>query len=178
METQTTTVIIDIRERAKLFAELVHANATYDSKPYMFHVNEVVENVKKYKHLCPIDLDIMICGAYLHDTVEDGSPAGKEMYKLLKRIFNEEVADLVFLVTNELGRNRKEQNEKTYPKVATSLAGTYLKLCDRIANVENGRRTGSRMYDVYKEEQTGFKGVICKPSALDPMWADLDNLFI
>lgn len=134
---------------AAKFAATVHILQKYGNKSYTFHLQGVVNEVLKYKHLCPTALYIMIIAAWLHDTVEDGSPNGKDMYKKLVAMFGTEVADIVYIVTNKLGRNREEQNTKTYPKIAASITGKFLKLCDRLANVRNAIEEGSTMIKTY-----------------------------
>lgn len=58
------------------------------------------------------------------------------------------MAEIVFCVTNEQGRNRKERIKRTYPKIRNNRWAQFVKLCDRIANVEHSLETKSRMFDV------------------------------
>ncbi|MFM9449568.1 hypothetical protein ACKI1Y_44750, partial [Streptomyces acidiscabies] len=67
----------------------------------------------------------------LHDTTEDC----RINYNDVKSEFGELVADFVYRVTNELGRNRVERADKTYPKIAECAIATWVKLCDRISNM-------------------------------------------
>ena len=119
------------------------ANKTYGKKeiPYSFHLARVAYYVQKFSHLLPsTEVDIVISAAWCHDVIEDTG----NTYNDLKNATSKEVADLVYLVTNELGRNRDERHVKTLPKIASSPIATYLKLCDRMANIE---------YSTYELEQ-------------------------
>lgn len=176
METVNSAENFALTSKACSFATEVHKNQKYGSKPYTHHLNMVVAQVIRYKHLCPTSLVIMVIAAWLHDTVEDGTPNGKDMYKILVREFGLEVADIVYQVTNELGRNRKEQNTKTYPKLAASITGKFLKLCDRLANVRSSIEESSGMFDTYRKEYEEFERVVRTYGEYDEMWDELETL--
>lgn len=159
-------------DRARMFAEIAHAGITYnDEVPYTVHLDHVVSVLRRFGFTD----SIMICAGYTHDSLEDT----KTSYKRLKEKFGEEVAELVFAVTNELGRNRTEKNAKTYPKIQGFDRATALKLADRIANVEYGMATEGGKRDMYVKEYPGFKLAIKVPTEdarIDRMWAHLDLL--
>ena len=68
-----------------------------------------------------------------------------------------DVAELVYSVTNEKGKNRHERaNDKYYQGILQLKYGPFVKLCDRIANVEYSKMTQSRMFDLYKKENSEF----------------------
>jgi len=92
-----------------------------------------------------------IIAAYLHDIMEDTSIS----YKKIKTLYGEEVAEMVYCVTDELGRNRVEKKAKTLPKTASNPKAIELKLGDRIANIEHGGKI-----DMYAKEYSQFKGVL------------------
>ena len=59
--------------------------------------------------------------------------------------------------TNEKGKNRKERaNDKYYEGIRNTPGAVFVKLCDRIANVQYSKMTGSRMFDKYREENDNF----------------------
>ncbi len=95
------------KERALLVADKAHANQTYDIYPYGYHIRQVVKIAEELGY----DGSIVVASA-LHDTLEDTELS----YNDLKKAFGEEVAEIVYCVTDELGRKRKERKEKTYPK--------------------------------------------------------------
>jgi (p)ppGpp synthase/HD superfamily hydrolase len=96
--------------RAKYYAELAHSGQTYnDEVPYSVHLGQVVDVLRRFG----VSDDDIYCAAWLHDSIEDT----RVSYNDIRDRFGEKVAELVFAVTNERGRNRKERNEKTYPKI-------------------------------------------------------------
>lgn len=158
--------------RARHFATLAHGSQSYnDEVPYVVHLEQVVNVLSRFG----FDDPLMVCGGWLHDVVEDTNTN----YNAIKQRFGYEVAELVYAVTSELGRNRKERNEKTYPKIKGNYAATALKLADRIANVEYGLATGGEMRSKYVEEYPGFKTAIqfqYEDLRVTAMWRHLDVL--
>jgi hypothetical protein len=69
----------------------------------------------------------------------------------------QEAADIIYAVSNEKGKNRKERaNDKYYEGIRNTPGAVFVKLCDRIANVQYSKMTGSRMFEMYKKENTEF----------------------
>lgn len=134
-------------ERALLVAEKAHANQQYDIYPYMYHVKQVVKIATELGY----DESIIVACA-LHDTLED-TPLS---FNDLKKAFGEEVAEIVYCVTDELGRNRKERKEKTYPKIRENWKATVVKICDRIANTQHSKEYNKDLFEMYKKECEDF----------------------
>ena len=134
-------------ERALLVAEKAHANQHYDIYPYMFHIKQVVGVAKELGY----DESVLVSCA-LHDVMEDGDLS----YNDIKKGFGEEVAEIVYAVTDELGRNRKERKEKTYLKIKANIKATVVKICDRIANVSHSKEYNKRLFDMYYREHADF----------------------
>jgi (p)ppGpp synthase/HD superfamily hydrolase len=88
----------------------------------------------------------------LHDILED-TPLS---YNDVKKEFGEKVADIVYDVTDELGKNRKERKERTYPKIRANHDAILVKICDRIANANNSKKLNKRMFEMYKKEHRDF----------------------
>jgi (p)ppGpp synthase/HD superfamily hydrolase len=155
--------------RAKYFSEIAHAGQVYAGEvPYTVHLDNVVNVLARFNETG----DVMVCAGRLHDSVEDTNTS----YNDIAKRFGLEVAELVYAVTNELGRNRKEKAEKTYPKIhAAGLAATRLKLADRIANVEYGMANGGKN-DMYKEEYRYFRNTLFVAGENSDMWNYLDKL--
>lgn len=160
--------------RAKYYAELAHAGQIYNEEvPYSVHLGQVVEVLKRFG----VADDDIYCAAWLHDSIEDT----RVSYNDIKDRFGENVAELVYAVTNERGRNRKERNEKTYPKIyAAGDDAIILKLADRIANVEYGLSDGTGKSDMYRKEFKDFSErfgpAIPKEGILARMWAHINRL--
>ena len=145
MNTKIITFAIDAHEKA---------NHLYDQKPYSVHLAIVVGYAQKYIYLLPENLqEDVISACWLHDTIEDC----RLTYNDLVREINTNVAEIVFAVTNEKGKDRKERaNAKYYEGIRNTAGAIFVKLCDRLANVKYSKDTNSRMLEVYKTEYSEF----------------------
>lgn len=164
--------IIDI---ARKYAIACHSsvNQKYDGHNYIYHINMVVEYAKKYSYLLPPEkVDVVIAGAYVHDTIEDC----RQTYNDVKKVLNIDVADLAYALTTEKGRTRKERaNSKYYEGIRNTPYATYIKLCDRLANVSYSKQKGSGMYKAYKREHKQFKNELYSIE-YQPMWDELNSI--
>lgn len=135
-------------ERAKWWASAAHAGQLYEENlPYDFHLDKVVQTATAFG----LTDSVFLCACRLHDVMEDT----RKSYNDVMRDFGEEVAEMVYAVTDERGRNRKERHEKTYPKTRAHGRAVALKLCDRIANVQHGLVNDGKVA-MYAEEFDGF----------------------
>jgi len=91
--------------------------------------------------------------AFAHDTIEDT----RVSYNDVRYELGVVVADIVDAVSNEKGKTRKERaNDKYYEGIRNTYGAVFVKLCDRIANVQYSKMTGSRMFEMYKKENDEF----------------------
>jgi (p)ppGpp synthase/HD superfamily hydrolase len=129
-------------------------NHLYDGRPYSVHLSMVAHYALKYIDCIPDDLaQNVIDACWLHDTIEDC----RLTYNDIKEVAGCEVAEIVYAVTNEKGKNRKERsNDKYYTAIRQTAWAKYVKLCDRLANVKYSKETNSKMFSVYKEENEDF----------------------
>jgi len=129
-------------------------NHYYDKHPYEYHLQMVVDEILRFKHLVnPKDLTNIVDAGWLHDTIEDT----RIIYNDVKNKFGIIVADLVYSLTNEKGKTRKERANRNYYKgIRVTKYATLIKLCDRIANVKHGLKSNSKMVNVYKKENLHF----------------------
>jgi (p)ppGpp synthase/HD superfamily hydrolase len=138
------------------FAIEAHAsvNQEYDGKPYSVHLCMVYSQAMRFiEHIPKKDRYDVLNAVWLHDTIEDC----RLTYNDIVKVSNVEVAEMVYAVTNEKGKNRQERaNDKYYKGIRETEFATFIKLCDRLANVIYSRETNSRMFDVYKEENESF----------------------
>ena len=137
-------------------------NHMYDTYlPYEFHLRMVVNVAKQFGSLV-VDIcndgtgltgkDILL-GAWGHDLIEDTRVSYNDVVKQL----GPRAADIIYAVTNEKGKNRKERaNDKYYEGIRNTPGAVFVKLCDRIANVQYSKMTGSRMFEMYKKENDDF----------------------
>lgn len=163
-----------IVEKARKFAEKHHQHQLYGKEPYIHHLEETVNVLKRWN--CDV---LTLVAGYLHDILED-TPLS---YNDLKEEFGKEVAEIVYCVTDELGRNRFERKIKTYPKIKSNLRSTIVKIADRIANIENAKKTHNRMFDIYVNEQHEFYSGLSDPlidskhPLLSVAWSDYAKCF-
>ena len=156
-------------KEASYMAIAAHGSQTYDGYPYYYHLEEVVKILHEFHF---IDDKYKIAG-YLHDILEDTALS----YNDIKNKFGEEIAEIVYCVTDELGRNRKERKTKTYPKISANKDAIIIKLADRIANVRNSLSKGHKMGGMYRKEYKDFKSNLYESNPLtNQMWLELDRL--
>ncbi len=130
-------------------------NHLYDGNPYSLHLRIGEKVVQRFIHLLPAEIRPHALSAWwLHDTIEDC----RQTYNDIKKITCREVADIVYAVSNEKGRNRKERaSNKYYDDMINVPGAVFVKLCDRIANIKYGAMMESPMFEMYKSEQDVFE---------------------
>lgn len=150
-----------------------NTNHYYDlCLPYEFHLRMVNQVAIDFSYLLDVTKDyftdkpynallydqITLRGACLlatwgHDLIEDT----RVSYNDVKDHLGQEAADIIYAVTNEKGKNRKERaNDKYYEGIRNTKGAVFVKLCDRIANVQYSKMTKSRMFEMYKKENENF----------------------
>ncbi len=169
MESKNVFVRAEFIMEARRFAEKAHGNQRYGGQPYVFHLDQVAYVLTRFNRIQP---EIQ-AAAFLHDTLEDTATN----YNDILKPFGQEVAELVYAVTDEIGRNRLERHEKTYPKIAAFPEAIPLKLADRIANVEHSIRSGDGgKLDMYRREHPRFMDHLAAAGGPIPMWDRLAAL--
>jgi|SRR3972149_666274 len=166
-------------EDAKMLAIRMHGIQDYDGFPYQKHLTDVENEL--LDHGYEQYGDHTVC-AWVHDILED-CPIS---YNDIKKQFGEKIAEIVYCVTDELGRNRKERKAKTLPKIKSNLDAIPIKLADRIANVRNAIKHNHSMIDAYVREHAEFKKQLYfkdgseeklhPDERVEKLWNTLDNL--
>lgn len=153
---------------AREFAILAHGDQLYGGHPYVQHLHDVYCTLLRFG----IFTGPLLEAAWLHDVLEDTEVTETE----LRARFTDEIAALVVAVTNEPG-GRAERAAKTYAKIRAAGPGAvWLKLADRIANVEHSIVNGTRHLKMYQEEFPAFSAALYRPGERDDMWAHLRGL--
>lgn len=138
-----------------------NTNHWYDKYlPYEFHLRMVVQVANDFMHLIPDSNDgqdsfrnHIILASWGHDLIEDT----RVSYNDVKEQLGLTAADIVYAVTNDKGKNRKERaGDKYYEGIRNTPGAVFVKLCDRIANVQYSKMTKSRMFEMYKQENKHF----------------------
>lgn len=142
-----------------------YCNQKYgDNLPYSFHLNCVISQARKFETLLfDEEWDDLVYPALIsHDTLEgDARMTYNDLVKALKLYKYQElekIADMVYCVTDEKGRNRAERkNDKYYKELSENKLAVFVKLADISANTLFSKLTGSSMYNKYKAEFPKFK---------------------
>jgi len=147
-----------------------HYNALY---PYAFHLQMTVETAEKFIDLIPEeDRSDVIGGCWVHDIIEDA----RETYNNVKHVTNETIAEYAYALCNEKGKTRQERaNEKYYEGIKSYKHASFIKLCDRIANILFSIREKSSMINMYKKEHDNFHDKLYD-GRYDEMWDYLHQL--
>lgn len=164
-----------------------NTNHMYDEYlPYEFHLKMVSNVFEQFKHLLPKNLYtvelieenytvelieengtyLVDCTLYVillacwgHDLIEDTRTSYNDVIKHLEFQYykSTDVAEIIYAVTNEKGKNRGERaNDKYYEGIRNTPGADFVKLCDRIANVQYSKMTKSDMFEKYKKENDNF----------------------
>lgn len=165
-------------EKAKEIAEEAHSDQNYGDHPYTYHLEMVTEVLREFNITSPIFLQ----AAWLHDIVEDTDWTRRD----IEEEFNPFTAEVVWRVTDEEGKNRKERKQKTYPKIKKSAPATAVKVADRIANVRACLQNNPELLEMYKDEHSEFHRHLYKEhklkeyfypdSPIENMWDELNEL--
>ena len=163
-------------EKIRSVAHQLHesVNQFYDGdKPYGYHLDMVAKEVYAYGHLVLVgeaDLLPLFMGAWFHDSIEDARVSYNDVKKIaLKLGLTEEQAfmasEIVYALTNEKGRNRKERAGKRYYEgIRNTPYAPFVKMCDRMANIRYScgcyNMRNLRMAKVYEDEMPYFTQAI------------------
>jgi len=143
-------------------------NQTYgDSLPYGFHLDMVVDLIRRYGHLvCAGEEDVLplFFGGFYHDSIEDARLTYNDVKKVARQWMTDEQAltavEIVYALTNDKGRSRAERaGEKYYKGIRETPYAPFVKLCDRLANTTfscSDDEGNPRMREVYKQEMPHF----------------------
>lgn len=139
-------------------------NQKYGEIPYSQHLKHVEHMGSLFFNLIPDKDDEYIVKLALisHDTIEDARLTYKSLTRLLSSYFDNytttEVADIVYCVTDEKGKNREERkSDKYYQELAENKLAIFVKLSDIAANTLYSKLTDTWIYERYKKEFTEFK---------------------
>ena len=168
---------LSIDEIAKDYAIRRHraVNHYYDSThEYSFHLEMTINVAKRFIHLIPeLDRKEVLGGCWVHDVIEDT----RESFNNVKKETNKTIAEYAFACTNEKGKTRKERaNKKYYDGIKCYKHASFIKLCDRIANVQFSKSISSSMFEMYKKEFEDFYTNLYD-GRWEEMWDYLKELF-
>lgn len=162
-----------IREARMIeYVQTYHSRQKYDVFSYTHHLIQVRLLAAEFGVIDEATL-LAIWG---HDLIEDSEVSWKD----ISRNFGEEVADIIYCVTDELGRTRKEKHEKTYPKIKNNKKALIVKLLDRIGNLRFSVATNNTdKFKMYREEFAEFHVAVQSriPDELElKLWSEITGL--
>ena len=168
---------LTLEEKAKFFAISAHNSVYqyYGNCLYSEHLCDTVDNVKEYAHLYPdINLELAICIMWCHDIIEDA----RVTYNDVLNVLGKEVADGAFALTNNTGKSRKERADPAYYAkiLKEGITVQFCKICDRIANMKNGKKLKHKMFDGYKKELDGFQKQVDPANYFTELFTIIKNL--
>lgn len=169
--------------RIKEFTQIVaqihkDVNQKYDEYlPYEYHLRLALRFAEKFKYLLvnineeyPISseeendrlTEAVLFSVLLHDVIEDARQSYNDVKKLANTYIHNNyvdvVAECVYAVTNEKGRNRKERaNVKYYEGIRNTRYAVYVKLCDNMANTYHSVTFNSSQLDMHRKEHENFE---------------------
>jgi (p)ppGpp synthase/HD superfamily hydrolase len=156
-------------ERAREFARQAHLPQEYGGGAFHDkHLRRVVAALEEFGETG----EVTLAAAWLHDTVEDTTIDVAE----IGREFGDDVADLVWRLTDEAGGVRRERQTKTHVKIRQRPEAVRVKLADRIANVEASIEQGNGLFAMYRAEYRQFRRDLHRDGEWEDMWARLDTL--
>lgn len=146
------SVMIGLEHAAREFATKAHARVgqvrKYTGEPYINHPADVVELVRSVPHS-----QIMLCAAWLHDTMED---CGVEFDEIVDR-FGIGVAALVEQLTDvskpEDGNRAERKAIDRHHTALCSPEAATIKLADLIDNTRSIVERDPKFAKVYLEEK-------------------------
>lgn len=159
-------------------------NQMYGDKPYSYHLCMVADIMDEY--VWDINYDLyraLYFSCMFHDSIEDARLTYNDVLEIASEYmtsgFAKASVEIVYALTNEKGRNRKERaNKKYYQGICDTKFAPFIKACDRLANIRYSKETGSRMFDVYKKEMKDFLSSISDRSNKIPkkLIEELNNI--
>jgi (p)ppGpp synthase/HD superfamily hydrolase len=154
-------------QKARRFAIAAHGDQKYNSHPYSYHLDAVVDL------LSPFGETAQVIG-YLHDVIEDTSITRSE----IEEDFGSFVADCVAIVTDEAASTRKERKERTHAKISKVTKefelALIVKAADRLANLQASMTEESATWlAMYRKEHADFRAAVYRSGLCDDLWDDM-----
>ena len=133
---------------------------------YSMHLRYVEAQAKRFKHLVINDdndfselalWETIVAACACHDLIEDA----RKSYNDIREVAGENVAEIVFLLTENKGRTRADRhNANYYLEMKANELAVFVKLCDITANILYSALSGSSMLKKYREEYSIVKSYL------------------
>lgn len=170
METEEIMTTHEHVRKAFLLAAEYHQHQKYGDHPYLVHLYDVVSVLIEFGH----GSHNLLAAAWTHDSLEDTTLN----YSKIKSELGQDIAEIVFAVTDELGRSRKERKQKTLPKLTQFEDAQIVKLADWIANLRNCYSERPDLLQMYRKDYRSFKDAVQSEAtaAMKPLWDEVEKL--
>lgn len=156
-------------------------NQKYDDRhPYSFHLENVSREVSNFNRVLKEPI-VAQYAAWGHDLIEDArmtyGDVKKKLYKL-GALHCEEIAEVIYLCTDDKGRNRKQRkSDRHYEELESNETALFVKLCDVISNVKYSILTSNySMAKLYLQEHDRYRRMV-SPVMFGEIFAYMDRLF-
>lgn len=156
---------MDIVEKAKQFAIEKHGDQKYGGdRPYSYHLEQVAGATYIFGNdpICTVV-------AWLHDVLEDTETTYLEVVEK----FGATIAKAVRALTDKSGNNRANRQLNTYYIIRDNPIALKVKLCDRLANMQESVGVQDKA-GMYKKEYLWFKFALYRPGQHEGLWNALD----
>lgn len=164
---------LNSRENFIKYLEIKFKDIMYGDHPYMYHLYKVEDVAKRFlsDYVGLWSIQLACLG---HDVLEDTDATKKDLEKYLSG----NIIDLIERVTDKSGKNRKERHLNTYCFIREKEHAVIVKLCDRIANIEEAISKSPQKLKMYKKEADTFKSALYDPrhSLAKKLWYIYDLL--
>ena len=155
-------------ERAEARARAAHAGQEYSGGDFATeHLARVVATLERFGERDPL----LLAAAWLHDVVED-TPV---TVAALREEFGEELATLVWRLTDEDGPTRRDRQTATHAKIRADARAVRVKLADRLANVESAQERQSHLVGMYRKEFAQFRRDLWRRDEYPELWSALER---
>ena len=138
-----------------------NTNHMYDTYlPYEFHLKMAETVAEQFMDIFPWNTEddchfrnAIRIATFGHDLIEDTRVSHNDV----KCVLGVVAADIIYAVSNEKGKTHAERaNDKYYEGIRNTPGAVFVKMADRIANVQYSKMTKSRMFAMYKKENAHF----------------------
>lgn len=147
---------IILESKAKRFAIEKHGDQMYAGKPYIYHLEAVVSNIRIRMKGDPL-LHIYVACGYLHDVMEDCGVTFKE----IEDLFGLCIAEVVYRLT----KKSTMEYEHYLAACIVSAIAREVKICDTMANLTQSFASSGSSNPA--EKAKGQKGMLKYPNQLN-----------
>lgn len=149
-------------DKAIQFATAAHSgvNRKGTNKPYLLHVIEVGVITAGILSRSGLYDEDVVCAAVLHDVMEDA----KVNQEALRTIFNQRVADLVQVMSEDKSRSWKQRKQHTIDVLAreTDMDHKTIALSDKLSNMRalqiDYDQLGEELWERFTEKNKSEQG--------------------